>query len=261
MAPSESNERQDDDATAHVRSFLIDCLDNPGQGTERLPYLVSLLESDERPVRFTAAMTCCLIAIEGDDDDITEYLVRRMSDRLDAGEASLELTMALDYLSSLYADQVEQLLEEVGAENQNLPLPDVGNFTREYYYSRDYGREGVGRTRVAGTDDDDPRQTYADRQDEERDKREHEQDREQYVEDATESDGESEVDPEGGGPAWGAEFEDDPEAMLRRTTEVSTIAVKSRFDELHIRGDHRRSRYADTYEALVGSGGREEQAI
>jgi serine/threonine protein kinase len=255
MAPTEPSEREaDDEKTAHVRSFLIDCLDEPGEGKERLPYLVSLLESEERSIRFTAAMTCCLVAIEADDDEINEYLVRRMSDRL-GEEASLELTTALDYLSSLYADQVEQLLEEMDAERRDIPLPKVGNFTREHYYSRDYSREGVGRTQVASTDENDPRQTYADRLEEERDEREHDRERPDETDD-----GESDAEPEGVGPAWGDEFEDDPEAMLRRTTEVSTIAVRSRFDELYIRGDHRRSRYADTYEALVG-GGSEEQAV
>jgi hypothetical protein len=44
------------------------------------------------------------------------------------------------------------------------------------------------------------------------------------------------------------------EATVRRTGDVSDIAVRSRFDDLHIRGERHRGRYATTYETLVGDG-------
>ncbi|PSQ37539.1 hypothetical protein BRD08_02470 [Halobacteriales archaeon SW_10_66_29] len=49
-------------------------------------------------------------------------------------------------------------------------------------------------------------------------------------------------------------FTASPEATVRRTGDVSDIAVRSRFDDLHIRGERHRGRYATTYETLVGDG-------
>ena len=49
-------------------------------------------------------------------------------------------------------------------------------------------------------------------------------------------------------------FTASPEATVRRIGDVSDIAVRSRFDDLHIRGERHRGRYATTYETLVGDG-------
>lgn len=241
--------------SAQQRSFLIDCLDDPEQAKQRLPYVVRLLETDEKPIRVLAATMCCLIAVETDDEELIEYLVRRLSDRLGEGEVSLELTTALDYLSSEYSEYVSTLLEELADEDdQDVPLPEVGNFTRNYYYGHEPERAGVGRTRIAGKGvEDDPTQTVADRQQEEREKFEYEQHREIGPEETEE---EQPPADDGSGDGGGT----NPEAMIRRTRDASSIAVRSRFDELYVQGERRSGRFSTTYEALVGQSG-EQQAV
>lgn len=230
----------------HARSFLVDAIENPEQGRQRLPYVLSLAESDDRMVRWAAVTTCCLIAVEEDDEDIVEYLIRRFIDRLD-GTANLELTTALDYLSAHFERQVETLLADL--EDADRPLPRVGNFTRAYYYRHDHTRGDVGRTRLAvGQEEDDPRQLYANRQREERDRRHRERERTSGDDD----------DPAGDGVSVSGSGGD--EEMIRQTTDLSEITVRSRFDQLHVRGEHRRGRYADTYETLVGDG-TEQRAV
>lgn len=249
------NSRDETEAGTQHRSFLVECLDDAEQAKRRLPYVIQLLEADEKPLRVLAATTCCLVAVETDDEELVEYLVRRMSDRLEEGEVSLELTTALDYLSSEYSEYVSELLAELATEDeQTVPLPEVGNFTRNYYYGYEPERDGIGRTRIAGEGvEDDPRQTVADRQREERERFEYEQHREIDSEDDDEEDDETTGgDTEGGGT--------NPEAMVRRTTNASSIAVRSRFDELHVQGQRRSGRFSTTYEALVGQGG-EQQAV
>lgn len=251
--PTQSGAGPDAPATDSVqqqREFLVACLGDTTTAKQRLPYAVSLLESDDRAVRVLAMAACCLVAVDTDDDEMVEYLVRRLSDRLSTVDATLELTTALDYLSSEYSEFVSEILAEIAAEqdDSDVPLPDVGNFTRNYYYGADPERDGQGRMRIAGEEsEDDPREAVADRQAEERKKVEYERERDDRE---AESD-EEEADDQGVA---------NPEAMVRRTTEVSAIAVRSRFDELYIQGQRRDGRYATTYEALVGQGG-DEQAV
>jgi hypothetical protein len=258
QSQSDQEHRQSEDERVDIeqqRSFLIDCLDDAEQAKQRLPYVVRLLETDEKPIRVLAATTCCLIAVETDDTDLIEYLVRRLSDRLGEGEVSLELTTALDYLSSEYSEYVSTLLAELAEEDdQDVPLPEVGNFTRNYYYGHDPTREGVGRTRIAGEGvEDDPTMTVADRQQEEREKFEYEQHREidPDEEDEDEIPDVEDSDEDGG---------TNPEAMIRRTKDASSIAVRSRFDELYVQGERRSGRFSTTYESLVGQGG-EQRAV
>lgn len=226
------------------RSFLFDCLRDTEQAKQRLPYILRLLDTDEKPIRVLAATTCCLVAVETDDKQLIEYLVRRLSDRLSEDEISLELTTALDYLSSEYSEYVDQLLAEIAKEqDEDVPLPEVGNFTRNYYYGYDPSREGTGRMRIAGQNtDENLRMTVSDTQQEEREQTEHEREREpsETTEDEEETRG-------GFGDA-------------DQTSEASAVAVQSTFDELHLQGERRSGRYSTIYEALVERGG-ERQAV
>jgi len=233
--------------------LLLDCLEEPGQAKSRLPRIVGLFEADERVTRLCAAWGCCLLANEIDDEETIEYLVRRLSDRLDEEDVSLELTTTLDYISTRYADQVETILEEMDDEERErgeLPLPRVGNFTRANYYSRDHSRDGVGRTQIAGSDaTDDPRTAYANREREERERLAHERERNE-TRDRSAEDESSDREPESGTGA----------PMTQQRTAVTSIATQSQFDKLHILATRERDRYADIHEALVGAGG-EEAAV
>ncbi|MEF8784104.1 MAG: protein kinase [Haloarculaceae archaeon] len=224
----------DRDGGPDPATLVLETLTDPDRARERLPYVVGLFESDERFDRLCAAWICCLVIDDLDDDDTIEYLVRRLSDRLDGAFASLELTTALDYISTRRPDQVERILQDIAedAEDREMPLPQIGNFTRNHYYSTDPEREGVGRTSVAGAGKtDDPRRTYAD----------FEREGEGTNDESDEEDGL-------GGP------------MAEQRTEVSSIASRSRFDTLHILASRHRDRYADIYEALVGQSG-EDRAV
>ncbi len=235
----------DPDKLAEPFSTLVSVLDDPDEGKKRLPRIVSFFESDDRRVRLCAAWACSAVANELEDEDTVEYLVRRLSDRLDEEYVSLELTTTLDYISTRYSGQVERVLEQMDEEERNrgsIPLPRVGNFTRSNYYNSDQSRDGVGRTQIAGAGGgEDPRRSYADSQREERERTEHERDSDGSDDDQTDDEEET---------AFGA--------MGEERTEVASIATGSRFDKLHILAARQRERYADIYDALVGTGSEEE---
>ena len=249
MVPPASGER--DPAT-----ILVECIEDPDGGRERLPRIVGMLDSEDRAVRQYGACACCLLA-EHLDEEVVEYVVRRLTDRLGDQEVSLEVTTALDYVSNRYSEQVETVLEEIEdeASDPTMPLARVGNFTRGYYYDSDPERSGVGRTELAGEQGaDDPRRAYADRQREERERVEREREREQDGEPGAASEGAAQSE---GGPGDASGGDD---GTVQQRTEVSSIAARSQFDKLHILAARERGRYADAYEALVGRGG-EEKAI
>lgn len=230
--------------------------EDPAQGRRRLPELIGLLEADDNRTRLAAALSSCLVAAEY--PDTVPYLVRRLSDRLGESEVSLELTHALDYLADRYPDTVERVLDELeteaaeAADRRELPLPETGNFTRSYYYDATPERgSGGGRIRLPRSEgEDDPRLTYAD-----------------GVPDQV---GQFETGPDDRpSQSAGTNGESDesstttdagqsPGALVRRTTDVSDIAVRSRFDQLHIIAAPKRSRYSTDYDALVGTAGEEE---
>jgi hypothetical protein len=237
MASPDSDELDD------PYGLVIGCLDDPGRGKSRLPRIVGLFDSDERPLRLCAAWACCLVANEADDETI-EYLVRRLTDRLGEERVSSELTTTLDYISARYPEQVEELIETLEAEARKrgeMPLPRVGNFTRANYGTREHRREDVGRPRVAGAEEDS---------------------------DSPVADAEREVGQPGDDSYRGGDTSTDDNgttgersgSMARERTEVTAIAARSRFDKLHVMATRQRDRYADTYEALVGTGG-EEAAV
>jgi serine/threonine protein kinase len=246
----------DPDELAEPFSVLVSVLDDPEQGKKRLPRIVSFFESDDRRVRLSAAWACSAVANELEDEDTIEYLVRRLSDRLDEEYVSLELTTTLDYVSTRYSGQVERILEQMDEEERergSVPLPRVGNFTRSNYYSNDHSRDGVGRTQVAGAEGgEDPQNAYADTQREEREQTERERGQEESSGEETDDTDES------GGPSTDDEQDSAFGAMGAERTEVTAIATGSRFDKLHILAARQRDRYADIYDALVGSGSEEE---
>jgi hypothetical protein len=236
-----------------VRAQVLDCIENPDSSADRLPYLLSYLESEDQTVRWLSATACCLIAIETDDDEITAYLVRRMTDRLTEEGISLELTTALDYLSSKFTAQVGPLLAEMADEESEFTVPEVGDFTRRYYYGQEFDRAEGGRLQIAGhTTEENPHHVLADRQREEREQIEYERRRRKRADDEAEAD-------ETTSPAT-EQLAGNSGTMVQESAAVSTIADQSQFDDLHIRGERSRGRYATTYEALVGAGG-EQQAV
>lgn len=207
------------DSDTKPPEVIRECLTDPEGCTERLPYVVGLLTSSERSIRLSAAWVCCLIAVEQDDADTTEYLIRRLTDRLSDEDVPLELTSALDYLSSRYPELAESLLQDM-EEERDVSVPRVGNFTRSHYYREDddLDSERTGRTRMPA-EDTDPEATDAN------------------------DDGDTDT----------GKITSDTR-LIRRTSDVTRIAVKSRFDELHITGAHYNNQFADIYEALVGEG-------
>lgn len=253
-----SPDREDD---IEPETLLVETLEDPARGTERLPYVVGLFEDDSRLTRLCAAWTCCVIATETDDQETIEYIMRRLSDRLDSDYATLELTTTLDYISTEYPEQVERILGSMDDERERVPLPRVGDFTRNHYYNNTPGREGVGRTTLAsGPDSASPRTAHIDENTVENDRggvREREGDRERAGDrsgnEADESGASTEGSDTGKGGNGGG-------PMAQQRTEVAGIAGRSRFDKLHILASRERSRYGDVYEALVGDGG-DERAV
>ncbi len=219
-------------------TVVVECLENPAASKSRLPRLVGMFDRDERKRRLCAAWGCCLLASELDDDSTVEYLVRRLSDRLSEEDISPELTTTLDYLSTRYPEQVETVLDEMNetrGEYGDVPLPRPGNFTRANYYKRDYSRDGVGRTRIEGEGSGESRRV-------------HDRSRETRQQDDPDSDS-SETEP---GEASGQTG-----PMAEERTEVTSIAMRSRFDQLHILATRERGRFADIHDALVGVDGEE----
>lgn len=233
--PSSHSDESDDPL-----SMLAAATEEPAAAVDRLPQIVGLFDSDDRRVRLGAAWLCCLLVTEADDDGTTEYVVRRLSDRLGAEEVSLELTTALDYLANRHPSAVEEILLELESADDDLPLPAVGSFTRSGYYGNDPEpeREGIGRSRVAGdATADDPRRAYTESEDDEG--------RERTRKPESDDQGSEEGDPAGG-------------SMSDQREAVTDIAERSRFDALHVLASRRQTRYADVYDALVGGDGGEQ---
>jgi hypothetical protein len=255
---------QDDAATSDLAA-LAEFLEDPEDARRRLPSVVGMLDSDDEQVRLAAAWTCCLAAVT--QEDTVDYIVRRLTDRLTDDDVSLELTQTLDYLAARYPETVSEVLTALEAENDNrdgLPFPRPGNMTRSYYYGTELKRDGVGRTRYPGEEGDDPRRT--DGSDDDR-KRAPGDDAAGAVDDG-EGEGEEGDEDEQGGATGSArddqrgrtgEAKDDgnPREVAQRTMDVSPVAVRSRFEKLHIVSSRERQRFARNYEALVGSGGEE----
>jgi len=230
-----------------ARERILGCLDDPAASASQLPFLLSALEAEDQAIRWLAATACCQIAVETDDEEIVEYLVRRLTDRLTAEGISLELTVALDYISSAYADRVGPLLAEIAADETGTRLPDVGGFTRSYYYGAE-GRDG-SHLGVAGAETaDNPEHVVADREREERERIEYERRRREAGDET--DDEEAATDQLAGNSS----------TMVQESAAVTSVTDQSRFDELYVRGERYTGRYATTYEALVGTGG-EQRAV
>jgi len=246
------------------RQLLLDAVEEPSRAVPRLPAVLAQLEADQQSVRLLAATACCRIAVATDDERVVAYLLRRLSDRLTDEEVSLELTAALDYLAAAFPDQVEPLLAELAETPRDLPLPRVGNFTRSFYYSREFGPDGVGRTRAAGEGrPENPHQLVAGQELDERERIARQRRRRKRMQvDADDGSADDAGDADGPGAAEGATDGDSgagpvtasADAAVDRAAEIGDIAVRSQFDELYVQGERHRGRYATTYETLVGEG-------
>lgn len=226
-SPDERARRKPDPAG----SLLGEYLENPAGVVGRLPTVLTRLEADDRATRLRAATVCCLVAVEAGDEDVVEYLVTRMADRLSDGQTSIELTTALDYLAAAFPDQAEPVLAELDAADRRVLLPGAASPTRSDYF-RQVGIAGSQR---------------GERERAVRERRRHERD-DETVAAGGDREQESGVTSEASGDA------SRPEPGVE-TPDLSRIARRSRFDELHVKGERHRGRYATTYEALVGEGG------
>jgi hypothetical protein len=224
--------------------FIAEFIADPKWGRKRLPYLVGLLEHDERRWRIVAAWACCLTASEY--PETVEYLLRRLSDRLsEEGPVSLELTQALDYIASRHSEEVEAVLVEMAEADRDapVPLPETGSFTRSHYYRPEPSRSGIGRTNLPG----EARERSI---------------RHQYEDDtpgpagAGGGDGDVGAEPEAEEPAESSETDAQPEedgtmgGLADSMDEVALIAAQSVYDDLNILAARHRGRYADVFRSL-----------
>ncbi|MFB6308370.1 MAG: protein kinase [Haloarculaceae archaeon] len=263
----------EDDELDEPRSTLVAVVGDSDGGRERLPYLVGLLDHDERPVRIGAAWTLCLVAERF--PDMVPYLVRRLVDRLDDPDCPLEVAYAFEYVADRHSGAVDEELAAIRADaDDSDPLTvDLSGPTRSYH-DTGLGSRPVGRTRIAaGRAADDPRRVYTD------------------DDTAAESDG-----PVGGEPATGDESgdgeatdgevgsdepadsdladatgedtegdtgsDDQPplEAGRLAIERLPAVGSQHRFDELNALATSRRGRYGDVYRS-IGRIGNEQLGV
>ncbi len=210
------------------RDLLFDCLADPAQNVDRLPFVLTLLESDDQERRFLAAMTACRIATATNDQAIVEYLIRRLSDRLTGAERSLELTTALDYLTASYTGDQAALLDAIEESLEDgMPVPTVGTFTRRYYLHQ-HEREGSATAIVEEDDDEFERVGQTERPSKE-------------IDTDTETTHSPTVSRES--------------SLTTGLPDPETIAKRSRFDQVNVKGAQYRGRYATVYETIASRRG------
>lgn len=210
------------------RELLLECLEFPAQNIDKLPFVLTLLESEDRERRFLAAMTACRIATATDDQDIVDYLVRRLGDRLTGDELSLELTTALDYLTASYPGDPETVLAGIEEDRgSDMPVPGVGEFTRTYYLQEFERERGSGGT-FEDTDDSKRAGTTERR-------RQEDEATERQVTDS---------------PTVSREA-----ALTPGLPDPQTVAEQSRFDQVNVEGEQYRERYATVSETITSHRG------
>ena len=232
------------------RSLLADCIEEPAAARRRLPAVLGRLEADDELTRLAAAWTCCLAVVA--DPDLAEYVVDRLADRFDSEDRSRELSHALAFLADRHPAVVESVLEEheeeapVGSPpwgaprtpGPNGPVHDIDGPSRS----------GVGRVRYPDPGEgDDPRRTYPRGRPDERELAENR--------DGDPGEGRTSESDDPGEPG-----SPDADTLARPTSDISGIAARSRFDQLHVLAAQDRSRFGEDYRALVGTEG-EERAV
>jgi len=260
----ERSDGQPADSREELESFLLACLGEPDRVKRQLPYVIRLLEAEDRVVRLCAAWACCLVALET-DEAVATYLTRRLNDRVTAGEASPELMAAYEYLSAAFPDTAPRPVEE-GSEERGLSA------ARGYYRQEPGGRTDRrdrstargGENSPPGTERPEPGAAgpsaggagggSGSSPGESGRPETEEGDDGQAGGEETPKDGETNDDTETD-PGGATDPDRDADTMRGRTRELSAIGARSRFDGLEVRGGRRRGRYATTYESLVGQGG------
>ncbi|MFB6128201.1 MAG: protein kinase [Halorhabdus sp.] len=221
------------DAFELVRSVIAD----PAGSVSRLPGVVELLDDDGRDVRLAGAFALCLIAVA--DRDSLPVVLDGLSER---EVDTVEATLAVEYLASVYPDRVTPERETT----------DTSAFTDEGSpgggSADDSRREGVGRVRPPGVGFDpqnvEPNRSVIDPADPQR-----------YDEPDHQS---------GTGSTAAEEDETDRERMGRSETDteerrrwnrlferLSEIVAHSRFEELVMLSGGQRGRYADVARVLT----------
>lgn len=228
---------------------LLDVLEDPAAGRNRLPYLLGLLDEDDPRERLAATTAVCLV-VES-DPELLDYAVGRLVDRLD-DDAPVEVAHALDYLAARRPRAVDGAVTDLDDAAQRRARERMyrtgAGFARSEYLDPSVGDRPVGRTRVAGdAAADDPRRTYTDDGDESDDGGR-----------ATGEDGHERATggtdaPDGDGDITSGTLQ----VVSRR---LSELIERSRFDDLSVLTERRRGRHGDVYRT-AGSIDGDRQAV
>ncbi|MCU4799683.1 protein kinase [Halobacteria archaeon HArc-gm2] len=233
---------------------LLAVFDDPTTGRRRLPGLVGKLDAEAESVRLGAAWAICHVAAHL--PDTAAYLTRRLADRIDDEEPSLEAELAFDYVAARYPEAVTEELAAMETEAESRPRywPVEGSLARANYHRPAVGERDVGRTRLAGEGNSSgPQRVYTDDgsshdrlqrgtdgatgdpmdEDEADDGDVSNESPDAKSASANDSDGQS-ID----GPGW------------QPADDIPTIVADSRFDQLTVLAKRRRGRYADVYRTL-----------
>jgi hypothetical protein len=243
--------REEQEAADPVPSPVLDVIGDPSQGRSRLPYLLSQIDEDSAESRLAASCALCLVAEQY--EDMREYVIRRLLDRLD-DDAPTELLHTLDYLAAAYPHEVDDVLvsleDEAEVRARRRMYRTGGGFARSDYMAASEPEHNA-RARVPHQQSDDLRRTYTDEEDDRADDGDS---------DASESEDEDETESDD------LELEDisdgtlTPSRIEELDERLSQVIANSEFRSLDVLAARRRRRYADVYRTL-GSVDGEEQAI
>lgn len=232
---------------------LVEVFDDPTGGRRRLPSLLGLLDDDQASVRLGAAWAACHVAAI--HPDTVAYLTRRLLDRIEGEEPSVEAELVFEYLQAQYPEGVIEEIQTMEAEKADRPRPRQidGSLARSDFHRPEIGNRGVGRTRLAGAGEAGPQRVHTN---EARDTDRLHRPGDDDSDGADSSDGSAGDADDGGavgtgtgtgrgGPAGPAR-----EGPWQPADDLSSIAYGRLFDQLTVLAKRRRGRYADVYRTL-----------
>jgi hypothetical protein len=241
-----------------ARERIAALIRSPSESRRLLPGVLGLLESDDPHLRLSAATGICLAGTA--DPELLSYVIRRLVDRLHADDARAEAVFAFEYLASQFPEEIDEILQELREESDREPLAysRSGGFRRSNIYSPSMGRQGVGRTRIAGSGQNPgPQQVYSDDG----------EPVERQPGPKTAAENRDEVDENTADPSDSAENErpeeGEPSQVRRRpdwgleTDVLETIVAESAFEDITILAGRERERFSDSYRTLAIARGTE----
>jgi len=254
-----------------ARERIAALVRSPAESRSLLPGVIGLLEAEDGHLRLSAACGICLAGRA--DPEMLPYLIRRLLNRLHTDSARAEAMFAFEYLSSQFPEEVDEIVDELREESDGrepLAYTRPGGFRRSHIYSPSSNRHDVGRTRLAGHEQDPgPQQVYNDdgepvkRQPgpkaaaEERARQKDEDD-----ESTAGADGESTTDDEPTTDATDDDTATSETAEARASPgerrdwvlepeTLEAIVTESAFEDVTILTGHERGRFADSYRTLA----------